>query len=327
MQIYGIDISKSHLDIHGVKKNGEIFRKRIANKLKAISTFLESIPQESVLCAEHTGVYGDLLVQLASCSNIKIALIPGYTLKKSMGDRKGKSDKVDAERIQEYGTRFTDHLQFVKPKNIVMIELKELYNLRAQLTKQRKMLSTNKTNKLGAISSSVFGQKMLQQSINELKQNIAEIEQEMLNIISSSNELNRTYNLVTSVTGIGPIIAISLIIISENFTKLDTPRKAASFVGVCPYLNESGNKKVKARVHQRSDKKVKSLLYLAAKCICKHNKEFKLYKERKMNEGKHYFLVMNNVANKILRTVYAVLKSGNPYDPFHITHDPRLNKN
>lgn len=327
MQIYGIDISKNHLDVHGVKENGNIFNKRIANKLKAISKFLESIPKDSLVCAEHTGVYGDLLVQLANCLGIKIALIPGYTLKKSMGDRKGKSDKVDAERIHEYATRFTDQLQLTKQKNVDMMELKELYNLRAQLVKQRRMLSTNKTNKQGAISSSIISQKILDKSIEELKQNINQIEKEMLVLIANNESLNKTYQLITSVTGIGPIIAISLIMISENFTKLDTARKAAAFVGVCPYLNESGNKKTKARVHHRSDKKIKSLLYLAAKCICKHNKEFKLYKERKMNEGKHYFLVMNNVSNKILRNVYAVLKSDQPYNPMHIALDPREIKN
>lgn len=327
MQIYGIDISKNHLDIHGIKEDGVIVSKRITNKLKAISKFLCSTPKDSLLCAEHTGVYGDLLVQLVNCSGLKIALIPGYTLKKSMGDRKGKSDKVDAERIHEYAMRFTDQLQLTKPKDIDMIELKELFNLRAQLVKQRRMLNTNKTNKQGAISSSVFGQKLLDKSILELKENISQIEKEMLLIISSNQQLNKTYQLITSVTGIGPIIAISLIMISENFTKLDTARKAAAFVGVCPYLNESGNKRTKARVHHRSDKKMKSLLYLAAKCICMYNKEFKLYKERKMNEGKHYFLVMNNVANKILRTIYAVLKSEEPYNPMYMALDPRLIKN
>ena len=40
-------------------------------------------------------------------------------------------------------------------------------------------------------------------------------------------------------------------------------------------------------------------------------------------EGKHFFLVMNNVANKILRILFAVIKSGKPYDPMYIQIDPR----
>jgi len=53
------------------------------------------------------------------------------------------------------------------------------------------------------------------------------------------------------------------------------------------------------------------------------NKEFKVYKERKISEGKHFFLVMNNIANRLLRIVFAVVKSGQPYDPTYICQDPR----
>ena len=51
-----------------------------------------------------------------------------------------------------------------------------------------------------------------------------------------------------------------------------------------------------------------------------------LYRERKMMEGKHFYLVMNNVANKLLRTIYAVVESGEPFDINHITLDPRMKK-
>ena len=69
---------------------------------------------------------------------------------------------------------------------------------------------------------------------------------------------------------------------------------------------------------------MKSLLFLAALNVCNNNKEFRLYRERKMLEGKHFFLVMNNVANKLLRTIFAVIKSGTIYNPMYISKDPRL---
>jgi transposase len=65
---------------------------------------------------------------------------------------------------------------------------------------------------------------------------------------------------------------------------------------------------------------------MCAKTICIHNKEFKLYRDRKMMEGKHFYLVMNNVANKLLRTIYAIVNSQKPFDVSMIVNDPRFMK-
>jgi len=76
-------------------------------------------------------------------------------------------------------------------------------------------------------------------------------------------------------------------------------------------------------IYRHNHTKLKSLLHICAKTICIHNKEFKLYRERKMLEGKHFYLLMNNVSNKLLRTVYAVVDSQKPFDPNLITLDTR----
>ena len=54
-----------------------------------------------------------------------------------------------------------------------------------------------------------------------------------------------------------------------------------------------------------------------------HNKELKLYYERKKLEGKPHFVIMNNISNKLLRIVYSVVKNEVKYDPNYICLDPR----
>ena len=80
---------------------------------------------------------------------------------------------------------------------------------------------------------------------------------------------------------------------------------------------------MKSKTSHLADKKLKSLLFLAAKTAVAHNKEYSLYAQRKKLEGKPYFLIMNNVSNKILTTVYGVVQSRRPYDINHICVDPR----
>ena len=325
IQIYGIDVSSGHLDVYSQDEQEKIFVKRIANKLKPIIKFMGSLPKGSIICAEHTGVYANLLTGLANSSNIPIALIEGYAVHKSFAIEKGKSDQIDAKRIWEYGTRFYDKLRFVNPVSESLHELKELQNLRGQLVKQRKMLQTQLKGKEKQLMNSIKCAIVQQQIIEKLAEQIRVLEKEILLVIQNDKDLKKNYQLATSVTGIGNVIATELIIYTENFIKIDTAKKAASFAGVCPFLNESGNLSKRPRVPKRSNKKLKSLLYLSALSISNFNKEIKLYRERKTMEGKHFFLVMNNIANKLLRIVFAVVKSGKPYDPTYICLDPRNN--
>ena len=323
MQIYGIDVSNGHLDIYSQNVEDQIFMKRITNKVGAINRFLGRIGKDSVLCAEHTGVYADLLVGLARASGIKIALVEGYAIHKGFAAEKGKSDRLDSRRIWEYATRFHDKLRFVEPPGETLHELRELQNLRNLLVKQRKMVQTADKGKQKQLINSLKCNGIQQKVLDTLDGQIKELEKEMRAVIKQDPEFQRNYDLARSVTGIGDVIATELILYTMNFTKIKEAKKAASFAGVCPYPHESGSIGRRPKVPKRSNKKLKSLLFMAALNICNFNKEFKLYRERKIAEGKHFFLVMNNIANKLLRIVFAVVRSGKPYDLNHICTDPR----
>ena len=79
----------------------------------------------------------------------------------------------------------------------------------------------------------------------------------------------------------------------------------------------------KSKVSPMSDKALKTLLFLCAANAIQHNKDMKHYYERKIAEGKPGYLALNNVANKLLRTVYAIIESRQMWDPLHICLDPR----
>ncbi|MBD80520.1 MAG: hypothetical protein CL840_16505 [Crocinitomicaceae bacterium] len=204
-----------------------------------------------------------------------------------------------------------------------MVELKKLFNLRNQLVKALKMLNTAHTTAKNKIASSLIEHQFRNDSEDFLNHQIKNLEKQIMELVQSEHEINRNFKLATSVTGIGTITAIELILNTRNFKRIDSPKKAAAYAGICPYPNQSGNIAKKQRVHFRANKKLKSLLHICAKTVCIHNKEFRLYRERKMLEGKHFYLVMNNVSNKLLRTVYAVIKSGQPFDKNYVQLDPR----
>lgn len=324
MVIYGFDVSKSHLDIYGIDQNGEELEKRIPNKLKSIEKFLLSIDRNATLCMEHGGLNGQLLILLGQNLSFKVSLIDAYRLKHSMGNEKGKSDKIDARRIWEYGIRFNDKLIFYTEESETFLELKELNNLRKQLVKQQKMLLATKTSKQIQVKSSRFCHKATEETLKHLKEQINAVENEMLKLISASSDLNQNMDIITSINGVGKITALELILTTGNFKKLDSSKKAAAYAGICPYPNQSGLKAYKSKIHCRTDKRLKSLLYLCGLTVCRLNKDYRIYRDRKLSEGKHYFVTMNNVSNKLLRTIYSMVQSGKKYDYSYLPQDPRL---
>lgn len=327
MQMYGIDLSMEKFDVNYIDEKGKERKKEVKNSANGILKFLAKVPPSAVLCAENTGCYGDMLVFLCNQTGIRIALVPGYTIKHSLGIIKGKSDPIDAGRIREYGERFYDKLTFKKYDQEEMVELKSLYTLRSQLVKARKTILTGEHSRSLAPIQSISVKRHSDKSLANLDAQIKEIDDEIESIIRSNPELNENYELATSVKGIGPVIATDLIIKTGNFKTIDTARKAASYAGVCPFPNQSGKMVGKKKTSPFADRKLKSLLYMGAKSAVKYNKEYRLYYQKKQLEGKPHYLIMNNISNKMLRTIYTVVNSKIPYSQDYICLDPREMKN
>ncbi len=323
MQVYGIDLSMEKFDVNFIDEKGKEKQKEVKNGVVSISKFLSTVPKDAVLCAEHTGAYGDLLVYLCNQEKIPIALVPGYTIKHSLGILKGKTDPIDAGRIREYGERFTDKLVFSEYDEECIVELKQLNTLRSQLVKARKTLLTSDKGRKHLPMQSISVHNHLQPVLSGLDAEIEAVEKEIEALIKANEDLNENYELVTSIKGVGPVIATDLLIKTGNFENIDTARKAASYAGVCPFPNTSGKMVGKSRTSPFADKKLKSLLYMGAKSAVKHNKEYQLYYQKKKLEGKPHYLIMNNISNKMLRTIYSVVKNKTPYSQDYICLDPR----
>ncbi len=322
--IYGIDLSQKKFDVSFRTEGGKMAHLVVKNNLNGIESFLTSLPKTALLCAEYTGVYGELLVFLCNQFNVPIALATGYEIRHSLGLRKGKIDKVDASRIREYGERFGDRLESTIYAKEEMRELKELFRLRGQLVKERKMLFTHEKVKPEMPYNSIKAHYASKKVLDCLSESIKEIEQEIISLIDSDINLSRNYYLVTSVVGVGQVTACELIVKTGNFKEINTARKASSYAGICPFPNSSGKMVKKSKVSNMADKELKTLLYMCSVVAKSKNAQYRLYYERKRLEGKPHFLIMNNIANKLLRTIYSIVNTGVIYQIGHVTEDPRL---
>lgn len=325
VQIYGIDLGMSSFDVSFLSDSGHVRHlSGVKNTIQGISKFLLSLPSNAVLWAEHTGVYGDLLLRLCTLHKVTLCFVPGYQIKHSLGLQRGKSDPLDACRIREYGERFSDRLRPCFYPSEEMSELQELYRTRAFLVESRKRLFTLAKGDNCKSSVSLLAARARNSVLSGLDAQITTLDHEIESLIQSSPEFSRNYQLLTSIVGVGPVTSCELIIKTENFQKLDTAKKCASYAGIAPYPNESGATKYKHKTSPMGDKQLKTLLFLCARSAKDHNKEIRLYFLKKYEvEKKHFFVVMNNIANKLLRLIYSLIRKQQSYDRDYIQRDPR----
>ena len=108
----GIDISKKTLDFAVRDQDKHLFHLKVDNSPTGLNQFKQECLtrnlnlSESLICCEHTGVYSQNILALAtendrSGGRFSLWLESSLRIKRSLGLQRGKSDKIDAVRISE----------------------------------------------------------------------------------------------------------------------------------------------------------------------------------------------------------------------------------
>lgn len=316
----GVDVSKDTLDccihekaLHRQFRNSSKGFERI---LGWINKTIPSVPMDDVLIAfEHTGMYSLPLAFFLQERGIAFCMIPALQIKRSLGIARGKSDKIDARRIAAYAYLYRESLEQTKLPPRTIMKLHPLLTLRSRLVSHRAgHIATSKEQKRFLRDLQVEELEQIHKgAIDRLTVQIRQLDESILKMIRSDKELSKTFDLVTSVKGIGPVIGAYFIVYTQNFTRFDCWRKFACYAGIVPFENQSGKMHKRNQVSQLANKQMKKLLHLAAMIARHSDTEIKLYFLRKQEEGKPNMAIMNAIRNKIVARVFAVVSRGTPY--------------
>jgi transposase len=315
----GVDISKGWIDVAVLNDNLTTHRNYGNNKkdFKLMLSWLKTFarPTEMIVCMENTGVYTLPLWEYLNAHKIATVVENALQIRRSMGIRREKSDKADARMIARYIRLHHTECRLCKAPVRIITRLKVLFGYRERLLKIKHQLWVANKEIKGFISAElckdiIHDSEILVKNIND---KIAKAEKLILDTIASDNQTKRVYKLITSVPGIGLITATYLIIVTQNFTLIANSRKLSRYGGMSPEKNESGIIKRKAHVSAIGNKKLKSLLSNCVGTNLKYDTETKEYYNRKILGGKAEGIVLNNLKNKILHRVCAVVNRGTSY--------------
>lgn len=324
----GTDVSKDELDIAVYKAKELLFHVKIVNEAKAIKKFLKELLgregfslQEAVFCMEFTGIYNNLFVYELVKKNAAVWLEPASNIKKSMGMTRGKNDKLDAIRIGKFAAKNSDEARLWKPRRTVISKLHHFTTLRRRLLMVKNILSTPLKEMDLYVDKSVSSKckEFSKRSLNSLEADIKKVEKEIDRLINEDPELVRLVELITSVNGVGKQTAIGTIVTTNEFKDIRDPKKYACYSGVVPFSNESGIFKGKARVSHLANKRMKTVLHMAALSAIQYNLDLKIYYERKLTEGKNKMSIINAVRNKLIHRIFACVQQNRKYENSYAT--------
>lgn len=322
--IVGVDVSKSTLDIcfkpSGVTlciSNDAIGFKQWHKQLKSVCPDRQPV----MVVMEHTGHYSFRFEKFLRSQCIGYCKVPALQIKRSMGITRGKTDKLDATRIADYGWLRRDILLADAEVQDDIRQLGMLISLRQKIVKDRSgyMSRLKAIKATGVCLSSNCLVKMQQQLISALTKQIKAIEDQIKVVISSNAQLASTSQLLRSIKGVGLIVAAYMISCTGNFTRFNNFRKFNCYAGLAPFKHESGSSiRGRSRVSHLANKKAKTLLNLAASCAIRCDQEMKKYYQNRVAQGKRKMSCLNIIRSKIVSRMFAVIKRQTPYQALPI---------
>jgi transposase len=108
-------------------------------------------------------------------------------------------------------------------------------------------------------------------------------------------------------------ILISEIGSIENFTN---PAKLLAFAGLDPSIYQSGQYNASSTpMVKRGSTYLRWGLMQAARLVAYRDETFFTYFEKKLSEGKHYYVALTHVAKKLVRVLFHLLRTGQNFAP------------
>ncbi len=154
----------------------------------------------------------------------------------------------------------------------------------------------------------------LQDSLDQTNKLIATIEKELNRYIKKDKDIFKRTSTLKSISGFGTLLSANIIAITDDFNQITEYKTLAAFIGIAPYKYRSGSSiRKKDRSRKYSPPRARKLLRLAAQSVATHDKTFRKYYLRKLEEGKAKSLVLNNIANKLLKLAYTMIKNDTNY--------------
>lgn len=206
-------------------------------------------------------------------------------------------------------------LEFPTPSAISNCNLTRLTNILTKYSKGK--YGKDKAIQLRELARSSIGTNSdalgfeLQQIIRTiifLQEQLDSLDKKLKKLVVSLN------SPILSIPGISYVSAAFILAEIGDINNFDSPAKLLAFAGLEPSTYQSGRfTATHATMVKRGSKYLRWALLNSTRLVCMRDKTFNDFKNKKLAEGKHYFVALSHVSKKLVRVIYYLLKTNQTY--------------
>lgn len=305
-QWVGIDVCQKYLDVY-IRPSSKLFQ--VTNDevgiAKLVQTLVEIQPELIVLEATG-GMEINAAIKLTE-SGLSVAVInprQARDFAKATGQL-AKTDAIDAKVLAHFADAIRPKVRQISDESSRQLE--ELVARRRQISD---MITAEKNRRRGKTNSV---QSSIDKHIEWLEEQLKEIESQISSAIAKSQNWKQKMDLLTSVPGIGEVVAVTLISSLPELGQIS--HKSISYlVGVAPLNKDSGKFRGKRKIWG-GRAKIRCVLYMATLVAVRFNPAIKAFYERLLEKGKLKKVALTACMHKLLIFLNAMMKNNSFWKP------------
>src|ERR1700722_6618150 len=330
----GIDLGKTTFHLVALGNNGKVVLKKKFTQ-KQLIAFTANM--QTCLIGMEACSGSHFLGRALRAQGHDVKLIPAQFVKPFV--KSNKNDFIDAEAIAEAVDR--ENMRFVPIKTDDQLDLQALHRVRDRLMARRTAL-INQIRAFLLERGIVFAKRpiLLREALPEVLENVnenltprmrnlvamlwSEWKDLELQIVQMNDEVERIASSdaacrrLRQIPGIGPLVATAIVASIGNGAAFHKGREFAAWLGVVPRQYSTGGKTNLLSISKRGNVYLRKILIHGARAAVLRIKRDKApigaWLDR-LDARAHKNVVVVAMANKIARTAWAVLSSGNDYRP------------
>jgi len=297
----GIDVSKDSLEV-ALRPSNTV--QSFTNDDEGIAQLIESLrPQQPALIVlEATGKYERPVARALAVEGLLFNIInprQGRAFARATGVL-AKTDRIDARLLARFAEVLQPEARSLKDEQTEA--LSDLVIRRRQIVE----MITAEKNRLALATKRV--RRDIQVHIRWMEKRLEDINDDIDELIRQSPLRREKDQLLQSVTGVGPVLASTILASLPELGTLNR-KQIAALVGVAPFNRESGRYKGKQKI-QGGRASVRNVLYMGTVAGIRSNPVLRSFYERLVAKGKPKKLALTACMRKLLVILNTMLKNG-----------------
>lgn len=303
--VVGMDVSKDFLDVH-VEPSGERFR--VGNDHEGLEGLIARLKalDADVAVMEATGGYESLAAAALAQAGFAVAVVNPAQVRAfadALGQR-AKTDAIDAAVIARFALAVKPQVRALQDAQAQAFG--ELVARRRQIVQ---MIVAEENRSRMAVGKQA--QRSIKRLLAALRRELASLDTDMDDHIRASPLWQVKEKLLTSMPGVGPQTARTLIAEMPELGSLDR-RQIASLAGLAPFTRQSGKWRGKSFIGGGRSR-VRSALFMAALVAARYNPVLKAFRNRLVAAGKPKIVAIVATMRKLLTILNAIIRDQKPW--------------